>query len=133
MTGASPSHRHRKGREAENDVARYLNEDHALPVERRRLQAAGVDKGDLIGWTDVTIQVKAWAKRSPGKWLRELEHQMDAADTDHGLLVWKANGQPRRAQEWSWWVHTRLSVGFQTTGPLDGAAAVALTRSMLDT
>ena len=129
--GAGPSYRHRKGREAENDVCSYLQLYHGLPVERRRLQAAGSDKGDLIGWTDVTIQVKAWARKSLGVWQRELEHQMATAGTDLGLIVWKPNGTPRRAELFTWWVHVKVGDEHVSYGPFDGATAVDLAQSML--
>lgn len=81
-----------KGRATENAWVAYLRSKGWESAERRRL-AGVLDRGDIAGVHNQTIEVKSAAQWSPLQWLRELgEEQFNTGD-DVGYVTARPKGK----------------------------------------
>lgn len=80
-----------KGTAAETAVVNYLKHAGWPHAERRALQG-NVDKGDIAGVIDVTIEVKDCKTLTFGPWLKEALLERDNANSSIGVVWAKRRG-----------------------------------------
>lgn len=84
-----------KGTAAETDVVKYLLSfpDHFPHAERRAL-AGKLDKGDVAGVPNWTIEIKAAERLALAAWQRETLTEQGNADTKYCCLIVKRKYKP---------------------------------------
>jgi hypothetical protein len=87
-----------KGTAAESAVVKYLR-DAGFPAAERRALAGSLDKGDVTGVPDWTLEIKNCARDGLPGWMDELAKEIVNAATRHGAVVHKRRGKGS-AGEW---------------------------------
>lgn len=116
----------RKGKDAEQRVARYLRE-HGWPNAERHVRTgyrtagrALVDPLDITGTPGIVWSVKADTSAQVRSWLHETEQVRRYQGADLGVLVVRRSGKASPARWWAW---APFGVLIQlTTGRLPHAA-----------
>jgi len=82
-----------KGTNFESSITAYLQANGHPHAERRSLQGAGNDKGDIAGWPGVMIESKAALRWEIDAWMREVATQQANANAAIGVLWCKRKGK----------------------------------------
>lgn len=83
-----------KGRKAEGEVARLFRDHLGIEVRRILNQYREVGLGDLEGWDGVLVEVKRYARVTPGliaSWWTETLNE--AGEGDAPILAYRGDGQ----------------------------------------
>lgn len=94
-----------RGRQTENAVVGFLNDNGYPYAERRRLKGAA-DEGDITGIPGVVIEVKGDRSNRITEWRRETLTEAENAKAELALLVVRLERQPVG----KWDVHLPLGV-----------------------
>lgn len=90
----------KKGTAAESAVLTYLQEQ-GFPEAYRMVLSGALDKGDIGGLRDVTIEVKNHAAMDLAGWLDEAQREAENAETAFGVVWHKRRGKGHPAD---WYV-----------------------------
>lgn len=92
----TPSSAKRKGRDTENAVVAFLQDNGWPHAERRRLNGTA-DRGDIAGSPGVCWEVKS-SDQERGAAMREAERERETDGADVGVVVERRRGYP--AGDW---------------------------------
>lgn len=80
-----------KGTAAETAVVNYLKQPHLFPLVERRALSGALDKGDIAGVPNWTLEVKSGALHVR-RWMREADVEANNAGTINRAVIWKPPG-----------------------------------------
>ena len=82
-----------KGSKWERDIVNYLRERGYVQAERRHGAGAKLDKGDVVGIPNVTIEAKDHARFAISDWLLQAEEERKNAGNKYGIVIAKRRGK----------------------------------------